>query len=106
MSDFYRKVWALGRAGVKVPLSVLQGAEIRNITIHSGDRYRYLRLRPMRKADYPSEVGPSAHLEISRIIFQKEFRLLLQNILRQRKVLDTLPEDIYTVCPIIEGIEN
>ena len=52
LSDFYRKVWALGRAGVKVPLRVLQGTEIRNIAIRSGDRYRYLRLRPMRKADY------------------------------------------------------
>jgi S1-C subfamily serine protease len=52
LADFYRKVWALGRAGVKVPLSVLQGTEIRNITIRSGDRYKYLRLRPKRKADY------------------------------------------------------
>ncbi len=52
LSDFYRKVWALGRAGVEVPLSVLQGTEIRNITIHSGDRYKYLRLPPKRKADY------------------------------------------------------
>jgi S1-C subfamily serine protease len=52
LSDFYRKVWALGRAGVEVPLSVLQGTEIRNITIRSGDRYKYFRLRPKRKADY------------------------------------------------------
>jgi S1-C subfamily serine protease len=52
LSDFYRKVWALGRAGIKVPLSVLRGTEIRNITIHSGDRYKYFRLRPRRKADY------------------------------------------------------
>ena len=52
LSDFYRKVWALGRAGVKVPLSVLQGTEIRSITIHSGDRYKYFRIRPKRKADY------------------------------------------------------
>lgn len=52
LSDFYRKVWALGRAGVKVVLGVLQGAEIRNITIRSGDRYRYFRPPPKRKADY------------------------------------------------------
>jgi predicted metalloprotease with PDZ domain len=52
LSDFYRKVWALGRAGVEVPLSILQGTEIRNITIRSGDRYKYFRLRPSRKADY------------------------------------------------------
>jgi hypothetical protein len=59
LSDFYRKVWALGRAGVEVPLSVLQGTEIRNITIHSGDRYRYFRLRPRRKADYVAFGGPA-----------------------------------------------
>jgi S1-C subfamily serine protease len=52
LSDFYRKVWAQGRAGVRVPLGVLQGTEIRNITIRSGDRYKYFRLRPKRKADY------------------------------------------------------
>jgi S1-C subfamily serine protease len=56
LTDFYRKVWALGRAGVKVPLSVLQGAELRNITIYSGDRYRYLRLRPKRKGDYVEDI--------------------------------------------------
>lgn len=52
LSDFYRQVWALGGAGAKVPLSVLQGTEIRSITIHSGDRYKYFRIRPKRKADY------------------------------------------------------
>ena len=52
LSDFYRKVWALGRAGVEVPLSILQGTEIRNITIRSGDRYKYFRLGPRRKEDY------------------------------------------------------
>jgi len=52
LSDFYRKVWALGQAGVEVPLGVLQGNEIRHLTIRSGDRYRYLRLRPMRQVDY------------------------------------------------------
>ncbi len=52
LSDFYRKVWRLGRAGVDVPLSVLQGSEILEITIHSSDRYKHLRLHPQRKADY------------------------------------------------------
>ena len=52
LADFYRKVWALGRAGAKVPLGVLQGTEIRIITIHSGDRYEYFRLSPKRKKDY------------------------------------------------------
>ena len=45
MDGFYRAVWALGTAGVEVPLTVLQGAEIRDLTIRSGDRYTYLRLR-------------------------------------------------------------
>jgi S1-C subfamily serine protease len=48
LADLYRKVWALGRAGVDVPLTVLQEAELRNITVHSGDRYQYLRLVPKR----------------------------------------------------------
>ena len=35
MADFYRKVWALGQAGVDVPLRVLQGVQIRDIVVHS-----------------------------------------------------------------------
>jgi S1-C subfamily serine protease len=45
LSDFYRKVWALGKPGVEVPLGVLQGIEIRGITIRSGDRYQFLKLK-------------------------------------------------------------
>ncbi|MFC1816769.1 S1C family serine protease [Thermodesulfobacteriota bacterium] len=41
MADFYRKVWALGEAGVDVPLSILQGARIRHIVVHSSTRQLY-----------------------------------------------------------------
>ncbi len=46
LADFYRKVWALGSAGVDIPLSVLQGTQIRTITVHSADRSQYYRLKP------------------------------------------------------------
>lgn len=46
MVDLYRKIWALGDAGVDVPVKLLQGAEIRDITVHSSDRYKFLNLRP------------------------------------------------------------
>lgn len=46
LADFYRKVWALGTAGVDVPLSVLQGIQIREIIVHSADRYQFFRLQP------------------------------------------------------------
>ena len=45
--DFFRKVWALGTAGVDVPLSVLQGTEVRQVTIKSANRREYLRIRPV-----------------------------------------------------------
>jgi S1-C subfamily serine protease len=41
MADFYRKVWALGKAGVDVPLRILQGIQIRDIVVHSTDRGQY-----------------------------------------------------------------
>ena len=41
MADFYRKVWALGKAGVDVPLRILQGIQIREVVVHSIDRKRY-----------------------------------------------------------------
>ena len=49
LADFYRKVWALGSAGVEVPLSILQGIRISDVTVHSTDRYRYLQLKSKRQ---------------------------------------------------------
>jgi len=48
LADFYRKVWALGNAGVDVPLSILQGTRIRDITVRSADRYQFLILKPKK----------------------------------------------------------
>ena len=47
MADFYRKVWALGKAGVDVPLRVLQGVQIRDIVVHSTVPNQYR--RPVQK---------------------------------------------------------
>jgi len=49
LADFYRKVWALGNAGVDVSLGILQGIEIRDIKMRSADRYQFLRLKPDKK---------------------------------------------------------
>jgi S1-C subfamily serine protease len=46
LADFYRKVWALGKAGVDVPLSILQGTRMRDIKVHSADRYESFRVKP------------------------------------------------------------
>ncbi|WP_448187620.1 S1C family serine protease [Azospirillum sp. sgz301742] len=46
LADFYRKLWALGPAGVAVPLEVMRGAQLQPMTVTSGDRFRYLRLNP------------------------------------------------------------
>ncbi len=40
--DFYQKVWGLGPAGIEVPLSILRGSQIRDITVRSADRYPFL----------------------------------------------------------------
>jgi len=56
LADFYRKVWALGGAGVDVPLSVLQGIQIRDITVHSADRYQYYRLKPTKSTGRVSKL--------------------------------------------------
>ena len=46
LADFYRKVWALGTAGVDVPLGILQGTRMRDIKVHSADRYKAYSLKP------------------------------------------------------------
>ena len=45
LEELYRKVWARGPAGVEVPLKVLQGLEIRDLTLRSIDRLEYFRQR-------------------------------------------------------------
>ncbi len=44
-ADFYRKLWASGDAGADVMLDVLQGTEIKKLTVKSIDRIQYLRPR-------------------------------------------------------------
>ena len=43
LGDFYRRVWALGSAGVEVPLQILRDGEVNMITVTSGDRSTYLK---------------------------------------------------------------
>lgn len=45
LGDFYRKVWALGAAGVMVPLDVLQGTRVHRIDVKSINRHDHLRLK-------------------------------------------------------------
>jgi len=46
LSDFYRKVWAMGEAGVEVPLSILRGVRIQESVVRSSDRREYFLRRP------------------------------------------------------------
>lgn len=47
LAEFYRAVWALGNAGVEVPLTLLDSRlGTRQVTVTSGDRYDYLKLNP------------------------------------------------------------
>ena len=44
LADFFRQVWALGPAGVKVPLSILKETQVRDISVESEDRYQRLQV--------------------------------------------------------------
>jgi S1-C subfamily serine protease len=48
LADFYRKVWALGDAGVEVMVTVLRGAQMREIRVRSIGRNQFLHLKPGR----------------------------------------------------------
>jgi len=41
--EFYRKVWGRGAAGADIPLRVLQGVEVKDLSVHSIDRIEYFR---------------------------------------------------------------
>jgi S1-C subfamily serine protease len=45
LADFYRKVWALGSAGVNVPLEVLQDNVVRRLDVKSANRLDHLKLK-------------------------------------------------------------
>lgn len=45
--ELYRRVWGLGAAGTDVPLRILQGADVREFSIHSIDRFQYFRVKPV-----------------------------------------------------------
>ena len=45
LADFCRKLWAQGRAGVEVRLTVRRDAATRDVTIKSEDRYDWLKLK-------------------------------------------------------------
>ena len=44
LADFFRQIWSLGPAGVKIPLEILQDTKVRRISIESANRYQYLRV--------------------------------------------------------------
>jgi S1-C subfamily serine protease len=48
LADFYHKVWGLGPAGIEVPLSILRGAQIQDVTVRSADRYLYFLPKPKK----------------------------------------------------------
>jgi len=43
--EFYQKVWHRGSAGTDIPLTLLQGQEVRNVRVRSIDRVEYFRPR-------------------------------------------------------------
>jgi len=45
-ADFYNRLWSHGVAGVDIPLDVLRGGRIENVTVKSVDREQYLRPKP------------------------------------------------------------
>lgn len=57
LADLYRKVWALGNAGVEVTLSILKGTGVRDITVRSADRYKFLQRPPKRTIHGPVDTN-------------------------------------------------
>jgi len=45
-AEFYRKLWSRGEAGSDIPLRILQGSDVREVTVRSMDRLEYFRPKP------------------------------------------------------------
>lgn len=46
MDRFFKLIWKLGEIGVDVPLKILRDGEVVDITVKSGDRMKWLRMKP------------------------------------------------------------
>lgn len=46
LPEFYRRLWSTGEPGTDVPMTVLQGSELREVLIESIDRLDFLRRKP------------------------------------------------------------
>jgi S1-C subfamily serine protease len=57
VAEFYRRVWSSGPAGTAIRLRVLQGDRIRELTVHSEDRYQRLR-RPSPAGAATASLSP------------------------------------------------
>lgn len=48
LADFYRKLWALGNAGMEIPLGILKGIQVQEVKVQSADRYQFLLFKPRK----------------------------------------------------------
>lgn len=48
LADCYRRIWAIGEAGVEVPLEVLKRTQVMPIKVRSADRHQYLQIQPVK----------------------------------------------------------
>jgi hypothetical protein len=46
LEHFYMVMWKSGPPGIEVRLTVLQGAEVHEIAVHSIDRQEFMRRKP------------------------------------------------------------
>ena len=43
LADFYGKIWARGQAGIEVPVRILQGTQVKDVSVKTIDRLEYFR---------------------------------------------------------------
>ena len=48
LADCYRRIWAIGNAGVEVPLEVLKRVRVQSLKVRSADRHQYLHIQPIK----------------------------------------------------------
>jgi len=47
LAEFFKAIWALGQAGVDVPLKIDREGDVFDVSVTSGDRYRFLKREPL-----------------------------------------------------------
>ncbi len=67
LAGFFRRIWSLGEAGVKVPIALVRDGETTQINVASADRDRYLKAPRLHFEQEGRRVSPISLSDVEEV---------------------------------------